>query len=158
MSVHVRRESVLQRAAIRGGPAEEGAQLLTGVELESPALSSAIQVEASKAGQREPMAGAEGLVHLLQHAIQPPRGRGFVSSHPLSKAADKLLLLDTFGHSFPFTLYTSRASVYLSDPGNNARTRGLTFTPGRVRTSGAPSAARIGASWGPARSTPLPPE
>src|SRR5918993_2188473 len=115
MSVHVRRESVLQWAAIGGGPAEEGAQLLTGVELECPALLSSIQVEASTAG-------AEGLIHLLQHAIQPQRGRGFVGSHPLSKAADKLLLLDTFGHSFPFTLYTSRATVYLSDPGNNART------------------------------------
>jgi hypothetical protein len=77
MSVHVRRESVLQWAAISGGPAEEGAQPLTGIELEGPALSSSIQVEASKAREREPMAGAEGLVHFLQHAIQPPRGRGF---------------------------------------------------------------------------------
>jgi hypothetical protein len=103
MSVHVRRESVLQWAAISGGPAEEGAQLLPGIELEGLALSSSIQVEASKARQREPIAGAEVLVHFLQHAIQSPRGRGFVGLHPVGEATDKLLLLDTFGHRFPFS-------------------------------------------------------
>src|SRR5829696_1208058 len=109
MSVHVWRESVLQRAAIGGGPAEEGAQPLTGVELKGPALSSSIQVETPEAGQGESAAGAEGLIGLLQHTIRPPRGRLFVGLHPLREAADKLLLLDAFGHSFPFTLYTSRA-------------------------------------------------
>jgi hypothetical protein len=68
--VQIRRGLVLQWTTVRGGPAEESTQLLPGVELESPALSSPIQVEASEAGQREPTAGAEGLVHLLQHAIQ----------------------------------------------------------------------------------------
>src|SRR5215210_5135935 len=116
---HVRRGSLLQRTAIRGGPAEEGAQLLTRIELEGPALSSSIQVEASKAGQGEPVARAEGLVHLLQYTIQPPRGSGFVGLHPVGEAVDILLLLDTFGHRFPFSLDTSGTPDYRSDPGNN---------------------------------------
>ena len=137
MSVHVRREFVLQRAAVSGGPAEEGAQLLTRVELEGPALSSLIQVEASKAGQREPIAGAESLIHLIQHTIQPLHSHLFVGLHPVGESPDKLLLLDTFGHKFLF-IESSRTSANLTafaprkpPAGEAAQRRSRSRSPGK---------------------------